>query len=80
MPLRHVTPNYPPTLLVHGTADSDVPYQQSTLMAEEFRRHGVRHELLTFEGAEHGIGGSTSAESDSAYSAAAAFLQAEIGV
>lgn len=49
-------------------------------MAEEFRRHGVRHELLTFEGAEHGIGGSTSTESDNAYSAAAAFLQAEIGV
>lgn len=77
MPLRNVTPNYPSTLLVHGTADTDVPYQQSTLMAEEFRRHGVRHELLTFEGAEHGIGGSTSIESDSAYSAAAAFLQAE---
>ena len=80
MPLRNVTPSYPPTLLVHGTADTDVPYEQSTLMAEEFRRHGVRHELLTFEGAEHGIGGSSSAESDRAYSAAVAFLQAEIGV
>ena len=78
MPLKNVTPNYPPTLLVHGTADTDVPYEQSTLMAEEFRRHEVRHELLTFEGAEHGIGGSSSAESDKAYSAAVAFLQAEI--
>ena len=79
MPLRNVTPDYPPTLLVHGTADTDVPYEQSTLMAEEFRRHGVRHELLTFEGAEHGIGGSSSAESHRAYSAAVAFLQAELG-
>ena len=80
MPVRNVTPDYPPTLLVHGTADTDVPYEQSTLMAGEFRRHGVRHELLTFEGAEHGIGGSSSAEADRAYSAAVAFLQAEIGI
>ena len=79
MPLRNVTPYYPPTLLVHCTADTDVPCQQSTLVAEEFRRHGVRDELLTFEGAEHGIGRSGSTESDRAYSAAVAFLRAEIG-
>ncbi len=80
MPLQNVTPDYPPTLLVHGTADTDVPYEQSTLMAEEFRRHGVRHELMAFEGAEHGIGGPGSPESAKAYSAAVAFLQSEIGV
>ena len=79
MPLRNVTPDYPPTLLVHGTEDTDVPYEQSALMAEEFRRHGVRHELMTFDDAEHGLGGTRSQASARAYSAAVAFLQAEVG-
>ena len=79
MPLRNVTPDYPPTLLVHGTDDTDVPYEQSALMAEEFRRHGVRHELMTFDDAEHGLGGTRSQASARAYSAAVAFLQAEVG-
>ncbi len=80
MPLLNVTPGYPPTLLVHGTSDTDVPYEQSVLMAERFREHGVRHELMTFEGAEHGLGGAWSRETDSAYSAAIRFLLAEVGV
>ena len=80
MPLLNVSPSYPSTLLVHGTSDTDVPYEQSALMAEQFRKHGVRHELLTFEGAEHGLGGPWSREISSAYSAAINFLRAEIGV
>src|ERR1043166_10702 len=28
-PLRNVTSNYPPTLLLHGDQDEDVPYEQS---------------------------------------------------
>ena len=36
-PLRHVTRDYPPTLLVHGTKDTDVPYGQSEAMAREFK-------------------------------------------
>ena len=33
---------YPPTLLVHGTEDTDVPYQLSADMAKELARHKVR--------------------------------------
>jgi acetyl esterase/lipase len=44
-PLRNVSAKYPPTLLIHGTADTDVPYEQSKLMAEELARKGVEHEL-----------------------------------
>src|SRR5262249_53414613 len=53
-PVRNVSPEYPPTLLVHGTEDTDVPYQLSADMAKELARHKVPHELVTVEGAGHG--------------------------
>jgi acetyl esterase/lipase len=36
-PLRNVTAEYPPTLIIHGTDDTDVPYEESTMFAEELR-------------------------------------------
>ena len=35
-PVRNVTTDYPPTMLVHGTEDTDVPYELSADMAKEF--------------------------------------------
>jgi acetyl esterase/lipase len=55
-PVRNVTPHYPPTLLIHGTADTDVPYEQSVLMDRELARHGVTHELISIPGGGHGLG------------------------
>lgn len=54
-PLRNVTKDYPPTLLLHGDEDTDVPFEQSVLMAEEFERHGVQHELIRLAGRGHGF-------------------------
>jgi dipeptidyl aminopeptidase/acylaminoacyl peptidase len=54
-PLRNVTADYPPTLLLHGDRDTDVAYEQSVLMAEELSRHNVEHELITMEGRGHGF-------------------------
>lgn len=54
-PLHHVTPDYPPTLLLHGDADTDVPYTQSVLMADALAQHGVPHELITIVEGEHGF-------------------------
>lgn len=54
-PARNVTAAYPPTLLLHGTADTDVTYDQSELMAVEFKKFGVEHELITMEGHGHGF-------------------------
>ena len=34
-PARNVTKDYPPTILVHGTDDTDVPYTQSVQMEKE---------------------------------------------
>jgi len=54
-PLRQVTPDYPPTLLLHGDQDTDVPYQQSVLMDQALRQQGVTHELLTMASRGHGF-------------------------
>ncbi len=75
MPALNVTPDYPPTLLVHGTVDTDVPYEQSVLMQQQLLKHGVRHELMTFEGAEHGLGGALATALAQAHSAAVNFVQ-----
>lgn len=56
-PVRNVTKDYPPTLLLHGDNDTDVPYEQSALMAKEFERHGVQYELITMPGRGHGFDG-----------------------
>jgi acetyl esterase/lipase len=54
-PLQQVTPEYPPTLLLHGDADTDVPYEQSVMMAEALAGAGVEHELITIPGGPHGF-------------------------
>jgi acetyl esterase/lipase len=75
MPVKNVSPQYPPTLLIHGDADTDVPYEQSKLMAAEFQKHKVEHRLLTIVGAEHGLAGADPQEARAAYRTAAEFLQ-----
>ena len=44
-PVRHVTPEYPPTFLIHGTEDTDVPYAESENMADKLAKAGVQHEF-----------------------------------
>jgi dipeptidyl aminopeptidase/acylaminoacyl peptidase len=40
-------------LLIHGDQDTDVPFEQSVLMAEELARHRVEHELVTMSSYGH---------------------------
>jgi len=54
-PLRNVTKDYPPTLFLHGDNDTDVPFEQSVLMAKELERHGIQHELILLPGRGHGF-------------------------
>jgi acetyl esterase/lipase len=56
-PAHNVGTDYPPTLLLHGDQDTDVPYAQSVQMAEVLTRHGVPHELVTMAGYGHGFDG-----------------------
>ena len=46
-----------PVLIMHGTADEDIPVEQSRRMAAELERLGRTHRLLLFEGQQHRIGG-----------------------
>lgn len=75
MPVRNVTKDYPPTMLIHGTEDTDVPYEQSVMMAEQFKKHGVEHELISVPGGEHGLAGADAKLVDDAYARAFEFLQ-----
>ena len=52
-PIRNVTRDYPPTLLLHGDRDTDVPFEQSVLMARALERRGVRHEFIAMPGRGH---------------------------
>lgn len=54
-PVRNIGPGYPPTLLVHGDADTTVPHEQSVQMAAELAKHGVEHGLVTVPGGGHGF-------------------------
>jgi acetyl esterase/lipase len=74
MPVQNVTKDYPPTMLVHGMADTDVPYEQSTMMAEELKKHGVEHRLVSIAEAEHGLAGGDPQQIDAAYESALAFV------
>jgi acetyl esterase/lipase len=56
-PVRNVSAEYPPTLLIHGTKDTDVPYEQSATMDKELARKGVVHELVTVQDVGHGLAG-----------------------
>jgi acetyl esterase/lipase len=54
-PVEQVTADYPPTLLLHGDRDTDVPYAQSVLMADILAHQGVDHALITIPEGEHGF-------------------------
>ena len=79
MPLKNLTADYPPTLLVHGTADTDVPYQQSVLMAEGLHKMKVEHHLISIAGAEHGLVGGDPDRVGAAYGTAMNFVRRYLG-
>ncbi len=74
-PVRNVTAEYPPTLLIHGDKDTDVPYEQSVLMAAELEKHNIEHRLITIPGGEHGLGGGDKDLIDASYRDAMAFIK-----
>jgi acetyl esterase/lipase len=54
-PLRLAGKNFPPTMLLHGDNDTDVPVEQSILMAQELARVFVAHEKIILPGRPHGF-------------------------
>jgi len=53
-PVRHVSKDDPPFLIVHGDKDRLVPLSQSVRLDEALRKAGVESELHVVKGAGHG--------------------------
>ncbi len=54
-PLDHVRPGLPPFLLVHGTADASVPYEQSVALQARLKVSGVACDFITIKDGAHGM-------------------------
>jgi acetyl esterase/lipase len=74
-PIRNVTPDWPPTLLIHGTQDTEVPYEQSELMAKKFKQKGVPFTLIPIDQGEHGFEGGDPQKIEEAYKAMEEFIK-----
>lgn len=55
-PIHHVTADDEPILIVHGTEDGLVPFQQSVDFKKELNEAGVEATLVTVDGGGHGRG------------------------
>ena len=75
-PIRNVTAKYPPTILIHGTADTDVPCSLSKDMDAKLAKAGVVHEFITVDGAEHRLAGATPEEVSRVAASAVEFVKA----
>lgn len=53
-PIYHVTPDDPPTMIIHGDQDRLVPLQQSETIVEKLKTAGVPTKLIIKPGAGHG--------------------------
>lgn len=71
-PLNWVTPNAAPTLILHGTEDKYVAYEQAVWMRDRLLSCGVPVELQTLEGAGHGFKG---ADAEKAEASLIAFFE-----
>jgi len=56
-PIVHVSPDDPPTLLIHGDKDDLVPINNSKIIYEAFQKANVKTQFVTIEGAGHGFRG-----------------------
>ena len=52
-PLHNLSPSYPPTCIIHGTADTTVPIEHSHAVHQELARLGARTKMIEVEGQNH---------------------------
>src|SRR5262245_1062628 len=74
-PVRVIPNDYPPAMLIHGTTDDDVPYEQSAAMAKALEAKKLSHELVTVPGAGHGLAGGDPMLVSQAHAKALAFIR-----
>jgi dipeptidyl aminopeptidase/acylaminoacyl peptidase len=54
-PITLVTPDFPPTISIHGEKDSICSVEASRLFTQELKKLGVETTLVIIPGAEHGL-------------------------
>ena len=54
-PLAHLTPQSPPTLIIHGTVDALVPIRHADALARALEAAGVDHTYVRLEGWGHAM-------------------------
>jgi acetyl esterase/lipase len=74
-PVRNLPADYPPLLMIHGTADTDVPVDTSIAMAGALAKRKLPHELILIPNGEHGLGGGDPKLVADAHARAVAFLR-----
>lgn len=79
MAAKNVDKKFPPTLMIHGTVDTDVPHEQSLIMVEEFKKHGVPYKLISVQNGEHGLQGADPKEINAAYGEVLPFIKKHTG-
>lgn len=77
-PIRNVSAAFPPTILVHGTADTDVPHEESARLAARLADQGVEHKFISLAGVGHGFAGARPEEVEAAEAEVVAFLRAKL--
>jgi acetyl esterase/lipase len=74
-PISHISPDDPPFLVMHGTIDDLIPFNQSELLVEALRQRGVPVSFVPVPDVGHGGGGfTTSANYQTVYT----FLDARL--
>ncbi|MEL7117920.1 MAG: alpha/beta hydrolase [Bacteroidota bacterium] len=53
---RQVNEDTPPTLLIHATDDTSVPYQNSTMYIDQLKKYGIPYEYIQLNRGGHGFG------------------------
>jgi acetyl esterase/lipase len=77
-PAHHIGPDFPPTILVHGKDDTDVPASESDNLAAMLQSRGVTHTYHSLPGVGHGFSGASVELVQSTERAVAEFLRAQL--
>jgi dipeptidyl aminopeptidase/acylaminoacyl peptidase len=72
-PLRLADADAPPVLTIHGDRDTVVPHAQATAFHDRLEELGVRNELITLSGGNHG--GFSDQQDQHAFRSIFAFLE-----
>ena len=77
-PSQNIGTAFPPTVLVHGRDDTDVPATESDGIADRLRQNQVHHEFHSLPGVGHGFAGASPELVEATEHAVSDFLHARL--